>query len=74
MKKKCEICGAEKTPENKLFVLRIADTDDMGAEVMRSRAFCEVCLGYGADMYESFMKTKMAPRPEKGGCGSKKNS
>ncbi|HSW64600.1 MAG TPA: hypothetical protein VLH56_15025 [Dissulfurispiraceae bacterium] len=72
MEKKCEICSASESPENLLFSIRIAEQADDGMPSVVSRLFCEVCLGYGAEMYESYMDTKMAPKSVSGG-GCKKS-
>ncbi len=71
MEKICEICGSTKSPDNKLFTIRIIEQSDDETQKVRSRVFCEVCLGYGADMYESYMVTKMTPKSVSGGSCKK---
>lgn len=66
MEKKCEICSAVETADNALFALRIAEDAGDGDKTMIVRTFCEVCLGYGAEMYESYMVTKMTPKSPSG--------
>lgn len=66
MEKKCEICSAVETPDNILFSIRIAEEAEDGEKTISTRAFCEVCLGYGAEMYESYMVTKMTPKSPSG--------
>lgn len=72
MEKKCDICGASKSADNKLFSIRIAEQSGEGMPSTVSRCFCEVCLGYGAEMYESYMVTKMTAKSVSGG-GCKKS-
>ena len=71
MDKKCEICSAVESTDNQLFIIRIADQSDDETPLTVSRVFCEVCLGYGAEMYEGYMATKMAPKSVSGGCCKK---
>lgn len=63
---KCEICSAGPTEDNPLFSIRIAEESDGGVKAIVTRSFCEVCLGYGAEMYESYMATRMAPKSASG--------
>jgi len=66
MENKCEICSACETPDNRLFSIRLAEEDDLGEKRTLTRLFCEVCLGFGAEMYESYMATKMTQRSPSG--------
>ncbi len=71
MEKICEICGSTKSPDSKLFTIRIIEQSDDETQKVTRRVFCEVCLGYGADMYESYMATKMTPKSVSGGSCKK---
>lgn len=66
MENKCEICSACETPDNRLFSIRLVEENDLGEKRMLTRLFCEVCLGFGAEMYESYMATKMTSRSPSG--------
>jgi hypothetical protein len=61
MKSKCEICGSEGSKNNKIFIIRIGNENPEGKIAYTKRKFCEICISYGAEMYESYMKIKMAP-------------
>jgi hypothetical protein len=66
MEKLCEICNACETPDNRLFPIRLAEENELGEKRLLTRLFCEVCLGFGAEMYESYISTKMAPKSPSG--------
>jgi hypothetical protein len=57
MNETCEICKAGETDDNRIFEIRVPDEPDGTGR----RRFCEICLLYGAEMYESYMQGRNKP-------------